>query len=176
MQNLISLIMILFSFSGIAQESIYDVTINDIKGNPINLNKFKGKYLLFVNVASECGFTPQYEGLEELYQKHKEDLVVIGLPCNQFGGQEPGSAKEIQQFCSKNYGISFLLTEKVEVKGEDKHTLYSWLTDKTLNGRSSSKVKWNFQKYIVSPKGELIDYFYSTTKPMGLKITSILKQ
>ena len=176
MKNLILLIMILFSFSGIAQESIYDVTINDINGNPIDLNKFKGKYLLFVNVASECGFTPQYEGLEELHQKHKEALLIIGLPCNQFGGQEPGTSKEIQQFCTKNYGVSFLLTEKIKVKGSGRHMLYSWLTDKKLNGQSSSLVKWNFQKYMLSPKGELIDYFYSTTKPMSPKITSIIKQ
>ena len=169
--------MSLFSFSiSNAQESIYDITINDINHNPINLNHFKGKHILFVNVASECGFTPQYQGLEELHQIYKDNLAIIGVPCNQFGSQEPGNAEEIQQFCSKNYGVSFLLTEKIEVKGEDKHMLYSWLTDKQLNGISSSSVKWNFQKYIVSPNGELVNYFYSTTRPMSPKITSILKQ
>ncbi|MEC9210010.1 MAG: glutathione peroxidase [Bacteroidota bacterium] len=165
-----------FSTSSNAKELIYDVIINDIKGNSIDLNEFKGKFILFVNVASECGFTQQYAGLEALHQKYKDDLVVIGVPCNQFGGQEPGTAQEIQKFCAKNYGVSFLLTEKIEVKGDGRHMLYSWLTDKKLNGKSNSSVKWNFQKYIVSPKGELIDYFYSTTKPMDLKITSILKQ
>ena len=176
MKNVILLIMILFSSFAIAQQSIYDVSINDIRGNPINLNKFRGKYILFVNVASECGFTPQYEDLQELHQKYNNNLVVIALPCNQFGGQEPGSKKEIQQFCVQNYGVSFLLTEKIDVKGVGQHKIYSWLTDKRLNGESNSSVKWNFQKYIVSPKGELIDYFYSITNPMSLKITSILMQ
>ena len=169
--------MSLFSFTTTnAQESIYDIEINDISGNPIDLKQFRGKHILFVNVASECGFTPQYAGLEELHQQFKENLVVIGLPCNQFGGQEPGTEKEVQQFCTKNFGVSFLLTEKIEVKGEGKHQLYNWLTDKKKNGKSSSSVKWNFQKYVVDEKGEFVNYFYSTTKPMSLKITSLLKQ
>jgi len=177
MKNLILIIMSLFTFNTTnAQESIYDIEINDISGNPIDLKQFSGKHILFVNVASECGFTPQYAGLEELHQQFKENLVVIGLPCNQFGGQEPGTEKEIQQFCAKNFGVSFLLTEKIEVKGEGKHQLYNWLTDKKKNGKSSSSVKWNFQKYIVDEKGEFVNYFYSTTKPMSLKITSLLKQ
>mgnify|MGYP001311248949 CR=1 FL=1 len=177
MKRLLLLITALFSTtSSIAQKVIYDVSINDISGELIDLNQFKGKYILFVNVASECGFTSQYEGLEKLYQKYKEHLVVIGLPCNQFGGQEPGTEKEIQQFCYKNYGVTFLLTEKLDVKGEYKHELYNWLTNKELNRKLSSSVRWNFQKYIVGPSGELVDYFYSTTKPMSQKITSILKQ
>lgn len=176
MRNLILLIMILLSSSTVAQESIYDIKLNDINNDPVDLGQFKGKYLLIVNVASKCGFTPQYEELEEIQRNYKEDLVVIGLPCNQFGGQEPGSSREIQEFCSSNYGISFLLTEKIKVKGEGQHKLYCWLTDKTLNGRSNSSVRWNFQKYLVSPKGELIDYFYSMTNPMSPKITSILEQ
>ena len=169
--------MVLFTFTtSNAQESIYDVAINDISGNPIYLNEFKGKHILFVNVASECGFTQQYAGLEELHQQFKDGLVVIGLPCNQFGGQEPGTEKEIQQFCAKNFGVSFLLTEKIEVKGEGKHPIYNWLTDKKKNGKSSSSVKWNFQKYVVDEKGEFVNYFYSTTKPLSQKITSLLKQ
>ena len=176
MKNLILLIMILLSSSTVAQESIYDIKLNDINNDPVDLGQFKGKYLLIVNVASKCGFTPQYEELEEMQRNYKEDLVVIGLPCNQFGGQEPGSSREIQEFCSSNYGISFLLTEKIKVKGEGQHKLYCWLTDKTLNGRSNSSVRWNFQKYLVSPKGELLDYFYSMTNPMSPKITSILEQ
>ena len=177
MKNLILLIMAIFTFStSNAQESIYDLAINDISGSPIDLNAFKGKHILFVNVASECGFTPQYAGLEELHQQFKEGLVVIGLPCNQFGQQEKGTEKEIQQFCTKNFGVSFLLTEKIEVKGEGKHPLYNWLTDKKINGKSSSSVKWNFQKYIVDGDGEFVNYFYSTTKPLSPKITSILKQ
>lgn len=167
--------MCLFTFNGEAQKSIYDIEINNINGNPIDLNQFRGKYLLFVNVASKCGFTKQYEGLEQLHQKYKEDLIIIGVPCNQFGSQEPGTEKEIKQFCTKQYGVSFLLTEKINVKGEDQHMLYQWLTNKKLNGNTNSTVKWNFQKYIVGKNGKLIQYFYSTTKPMSTKITSILK-
>jgi len=171
------LLMGLFSFStSSAQISIYDIAINDIGGKLIDLGAFKGKYILFVNAASECGFTPQYAGLEKLHKQFKDDLIVIGLPCNQFGGQEPAAEKEIQQFCTKNFGVSFLLTEKIEVKGEGQHPLYTWLTDKKLNGKSSSIVKWNFQKYIVDTKGEFVNYFYSTTKPMSRKITSIIQQ
>ncbi|MDC0204414.1 glutathione peroxidase [Flavobacteriales bacterium] len=169
--------MSLFSFTmSNSQTSIYDIAINDISGNPIDLNKFKGKHILFVNVASECGFTKQYAGLEQLHKQFKYNLIVIGLPCNQFGGQEPGSAKEIQQFCTKNFGVSFLLTEKIEVKGEKQHPLYSWLTNKEFNGKSNSIVKWNFQKYIVDDKGELLNFFFSTTKPMSQKIISLVKQ
>ena len=158
-----------------AQKSIYDIAINDISGNPIDLNEFKGKHILFVNVASECGFTSQYAGLEELHQLYKNDLIVIGLPCNQFGGQEPGAEKEIQQFCVKNFGVSFLMTEKIEVKGVNRHSLYNWLTEKKINGKSNSSVKWNFQKYIVNQNGDFVNFFYSTIKPMSTKITSILK-
>ena len=168
--------MVIFSFTNSdAQESIYDLAINDINGNLIDLNEFKGKHILFVNVASECGFTSQYAGLEELHQQYKNDLIVIGLPCNQFGGQEPGAEKEIQQFCTKNFGVSFLMTEKIDVKGKMKHPIYNWLTNKDVNGISSSSVKWNFQKYIVDGKGDFVNYFYSTTKPMSPKITSLLK-
>ena len=167
--------MCLFTFNGEAQKSIYDIEINNINGNPIDLNQFRGKYLLFVNVASKCGFTKQYEGLEQLHQKYREDLIIIGVPCNQFGSQEPGTEKEIKQFCTKQYGVSFLLTEKINVKGDGQHMLYQWLTNKKLNGNTNSTVKWNFQKYIVGKNGKLIQYFYSTTKPMSTKITSILK-
>ncbi len=159
-----------------AKTSIYDIAINDISGKSIDLGAFRGKYILFVNVASECGFTPQYAGLEELHQQYKNDLIVIGLPCNQFGEQEPEAEEEIQQFCTKNFGVSFLMTEKIEVKGDGQHPLYTWLCSKEKNGKLNSTVKWNFQKYLTDEKGEFVDYFYSTTKPMSIKITSILKQ
>lgn len=177
MKKFIVFILSLFvSTSSSAQESIFDIKINDINGSPINLNSFKGKYIMFVNVASKCGFTSQYTALENLYQKYRDDLVIIGLPCNQFGGQEPGSESEIKEFCLKNYGVSFYLSEKINVRGSNKHKIYKWLTDKNLNGRSSSSVKWNFQKYLVDRQGNLITYFYSTTDPMSTKITSILTQ
>lgn len=151
--------------------NIYDIKIDSLQGKPINLGDFKNKHILFVNVASKCGFTPQYKDLEKLHQQYKEDLVVIGVPCNQFGSQEPGSANEIEEFCEVNYGVTFLITEKVDVKGVNQHPLYSWLTSKDFNGKKSSSVKWNFQKYLVSPEGKLIDYYFSLTKPLSSKIT-----
>ena len=155
--------------------SVYNIKINDLDGNPINLEKFKGKYLLFVNVASKCGFTKQYADLQELYDLFIDNIMVIGVPCNQFGAQEPGSPDEIQTFCKKNYGVTFLMTEKISVKGNNQHPLYNWLTDKSLNGVKNSTVKWNFQKYIVDRDGNLIDYFYSMTRPLSSKITKIIK-
>lgn len=155
--------------------SIYDIKINSLQGKPINLKDFEGKHILFVNVASKCGFTPQYKGLEELHQKYKDKLVVIGVPCNQFGSQEPGSSEEIQEFCEVNYGVSFLITEKIDVKGQNQHPLYSWLTNKEFNSKKSSSVKWNFQKYLVDNNGKLIDYYFSITKPTSSKITKHIK-
>ena len=155
--------------------SIYNIKINNIDGSPIDLNTYRGKFILFVNVASECGFTGQYEDLQKLYDTYQDKLMVIGVPCNQFGGQEPGSAKTIQSFCKKNYGVTFLITEKVDVKGSNQHPLYKWLTSKTENGRKNSYVKWNFQKYLVDENGELIDYYYSITSPTSSKIKKHLK-
>lgn len=154
--------------------NIYNIEMNSLQNNPIQLSDFKGKHILFVNVASKCGFTPQYKDLEKLHQEYKNNLVVIGVPCNQFGKQEPGNADEIEEFCQVNYGVSFLITEKVDVKGANQHPLYTWLTSKDLNGKKSSSVKWNFQKYFISPEGEFIDYFFSITKPTSSKITKHL--
>lgn len=156
------------------RKSIYDVTINAIDGKPISLSEFKGKKILFVNVASECGFTKQYKELQKLSDSYSEELVVIGSPCNQFGKQEPGDASQIREFCELNFGVKFLLTEKLNVKGSKQHPLYKWLTSKDLNGKKSSTVKWNFQKYLVSDKGNLIDYYFSITNPMSSKITKHL--
>lgn len=154
---------------------IYNIEMNSLQNNPIHLSDFKGKHILFVNVASKCGFTPQYKELEKLHTTYKDKLVVIGVPCNQFGNQEPGSSTEIEEFCQVNYGISFLITEKVDVKGSNQHPLFTWLTKKDFNGKKNSSVKWNFQKYIVSPEGKLIDYYFSITKPLSSKITKHLK-
>ena len=156
-------------------KSIYTIEINSLNGNSIDLSSFKGKYILFVNVASECGFTSQYEDLQKLYEKYQDSLMIIGVPCNQFGGQEPGAAKEIQSFCQKNYGVTFLMTEKVDVKGNKQHPLYQWLTQKKLNGNTNSTIKWNFQKYLVDGKGELVNYYYSITNPLSTKITKQLE-
>ena len=155
--------------------NIYNIEINSLQNTPILLSDFKGKYILFVNVASKCGFTPQYKDLEELHKTYKDKIVVIGVPCNQFGKQEPGSSSEIEEFCEVNYGVSFLITEKIDVKGKNQHPLYTWLTSKKFNNKKSSSVKWNFQKYLVSPEGELIDYYFSITKPLSSKIIKHLK-
>ena len=155
--------------------NLYDIQINSLQGKPINFGHFKGKHILFVNVASKCGFTPQYKDLEKLYQEYQDDLMVIGVPCNQFGNQEPGSSDEIQEFCQVNYGVSFLITEKVDVKGRNQHPLYAWLTKKENNGKKSSTVRWNFQKYLVDSEGKLIDFYYSITKPTSSKITKHIK-
>lgn len=154
--------------------SIYQIKINNLQGKELTLSDFEGKKLLFVNVASKCGFTPQYEELQKLQENYKDSLVVIGVPCNQFGGQEPGNPDEIQEFCSINYGVTFPITEKINVKGSEKHPLYAFLTDKKLNGKKSSSVKWNFQKYLVDEHGNLVDYWYSLTKPNSKKITKYL--
>lgn len=149
--------------------SIYDynIQIKDIDGNKIDFNKFKGKKLLLVNVASKCGFTPQYEDLQKLNEKYKEKLTIVGLPCNQFKDQEPGTNAEIKNFCSLNYGVTFLITEKIDVKGENQHPIYQWLTNKSKNGLKDSSVKWNFQKYLLDENGRLIDFYYSITKPLS---------
>jgi glutathione peroxidase len=156
-------------------KQFYNIEISKLDGNTLDLNEFKGKYILIVNVASECGFTGQYKELEELYKTYHDKLMVIGVPCNQFGSQEPGNANQIQNFCKKNFGVSFILTEKINVKGSEQHKLYQWLTSKELNATFDSSVKWNFQKYLLSPKGQLIDVFYSITKPMSKKIIKHLK-
>jgi glutathione peroxidase len=153
-----------------ASKSLYDIKINSLQGKSLDLLSFKGKKVLFVNVASKCGFTPQYKDLQKLHDEYQDSLVVIGVPCNQFGKQEPGNSTEIEEFCEVNYGVSFLITEKVDVKGSEQHPLYNWLTKKIENGRKNSSVKWNFQKYLIDENGELIDYYFSITSPTSSKI------
>lgn len=155
--------------------SVYTIELNALNGNPVHLESFKGKKLLFVNVASKCGYTKQYAPLQKLQDTYKNQLVVIGCPCNQFGSQEPGNAGQIQKFCEQNYGVSFLMTEKLEVKGKEQHPLYQWLTRKDKNGQKNSTVKWNFQKYLVDENGKLLEVFESSVDPMSQKISDFLK-
>ena len=170
----------LFSFNNTKLKSTlpnifpYESSIKSIDGTSIALENFKGKKILFVNVASKCGFTKQYESLEKLSKRYKKDLVVIGCPSNQFGQQEPGTHQEIIEFCKRNYGVTFLMTEKIKVKGDNIHPIYNWLTSSELNGVFDSSVKWNFQKYFINKKGHLVDYFYSTTDPLSPKITNLI--
>lgn len=147
--------------------SFYDLSIRSLDGqSDIRMSDYKGKYVVIVNTASECGYTPQYKDLQEFHSKYKDSqIVVIGCPCNQFGGQEPGSPEQIGAFCQKNYGVDFTLTEKIDVKGSQQHPLYKWLTSKALNGAGDFEVKWNFNKFIINPEGKLIQYFNSSVKP-----------
>ena len=167
-----SLITVFFSSDS---SLFFDLKYKDIDGEEVSMNSYKGKYVLIVNVASECGFTPQYKDLEALYQSKKDSLVIVGFPCNQFGGQEPGSEDDIQSFCQKNYGVSFPLASKIEVKGDGQHEVYKWLTNKEMNGVESSSVKWNFHKYLIGPDGKYLASFGSKVKPMDEKILSLIK-
>ncbi len=162
--------------ASIHYHSIYTIPINRIDGNPIDLSICQGKKILFVNVASKCGFTKQYKDLQALYDRYQDRLMVIGVPCNQFGKQESGTITEIQSFCERNYGVTFLITEKINVKGASQHPLYTWLTKKEYNGKKNSNVQWNFQKYLVDETGKLIDYYFSMTNPMSSKITKHLEE
>jgi len=156
-------------------ESIYNIKIMQLdEKTALDLSQYKGKKILFVNTASECGFTPQYEDLQKLQDKYPEKLVVIGSPCNQFGGQEPGNSDQIATFCKKNFGVTFMLTQKLDVKGENQHPLFQWLTSKSKNGVLDSEVKWNFNKFLVDENGKLVAYFASTTGPMSSDITKLI--
>lgn len=157
-------------------KTVYDFAINDIKGQPLNLAQYKGKKLLLVNTASACGLTPQYKQLEELHLHYKDKVQVIGLPCNDFGAQEPGSADEIVQFCEVNYGVSFPLTEKVVILGENPHPLYAYLTHKAENGHSDSEVKWNFQKYLIGEDGNLLQVFSPMVEPLSEEILNAIEK
>lgn len=155
--------------------SFHQFDIDALSGGTLNMANFEGKYILCVNVASKCGYTPQYGPLQELYNKHQDKLVVIGFPCNQFGGQEPGAADEIAAFCEKNYGVSFPMTEKIDVKGDKQHPIYHWLTQKEQNGVDDANVNWNFNKFLISPEGNWLAHFSSSTDPLGEEIMSYLK-
>lgn len=149
-------------------ESIYDFKINSLDGNEIDFARYKGKTLLIVNVASECGFTPQYADLQKLHKEYGDKVVVLGFPSNNFGGQEPGSHQEIAAFCQKNYGVEFQMFEKISVKGEDQHPLYQW-----LKNRTGEEPTWNFCKYLVKPDGT-VKFFASKVKPLDQEIISAL--
>jgi glutathione peroxidase len=158
----------------IMQKSIYDFKMKDINGNEVDFSQFKGKKLLLVNVASKCGYTPQYEDLQKLHEMHGDKVVIIGFPANNFGGQEPGTNEDIKQFCSENYGVTFTLMDKISVKGADKDPLYRWLSDKDLNGWNDKEPSWNFCKYFINDKGELVKFFPSSVKPTDEDILKLI--
>lgn len=155
--------------------NIHDITVKDINMNDVKLSEYKGKVLLIVNVASKCGFTKQYDGLQEIYEKYKDQgFEILGFPCNDFGGQEPGSNEEIAEFCSLNFNVTFPMFDKVKVLGDEKHPLFSILTDNSITG--TSNIKWNFEKFIIDKEGNVVDRFRSMTKPKGKKITSLIEK
>lgn len=155
--------------------SFYELSYTDIDGKPVKMSDYKGKYILCVNVASKCGNTPQYAGLQSLYEKHKDKLVIIGFPCNQFLGQEPGSENDIEEFCTKNYGVTFPLASKMDVKGKDQHPIYTWLTSKSLNGVADASVGWNFHKFIIGKNGEWLASIGNRVDPLSKEIEDYLK-
>lgn len=154
--------------------SIYDFKVQGLTGGEIDFQDFKGKKILIVNTASECGFTPQYADLEEIYKKYGNKLVVVGFPANNFGGQEPGSDAEIKTFCEKNYGVSFPMASKVSVKGDDIAPIFSYLTSKEQNGVKDTTIEWNFTKFLLDENGKLIESFESKVRPTDEKITNLL--
>lgn len=148
---------------------IYNFQVETLNGGTQDFSEYQGKVLLIVNTASKCGFTPQFEGLEKLYQQYKDQgLVVIGFPCNQFGSQEPGDADEIGVFCQKNYGVSFPMMAKVDVNGKDSHPVYEWLK-KQQGGFLTDGIKWNFTKFLINKEGIVVKRYASTTKPEALE-------
>jgi glutathione peroxidase len=156
--------------------SFYDFKLKSINGEEIDFSVYKGKKVLLVNVASKCGYTPQYEDLQALHEKYGDKLVVLGFPANNFGGQEPGSNEEIIEFCESKFGVTFTMFEKISVKGFDKHPLYRWLSDKNLNGWNDQEPTWNFCKYLVNEKGELVKFYPSSVKPLDSKLLNDIAQ
>jgi glutathione peroxidase len=152
-----------------AKGSIYDFEANKLSGEKIKLNEFEGKTLVVVNTASKCGLTPQYEGLESMYQKYKDKgLVILGFPCNQFGKQEKGDSDEIQEFCQVNYGVSFPMFEKIEVNGKNAHPIYKYLKSE-LGGWFGNNIKWNFTKFVIDKNGKPLKRYAPTTSPQAME-------
>jgi glutathione peroxidase len=157
--------------------SIYDVPIHRLDGEPADLHDYEGKAVLVVNVASKCGLTPQYTGLEKLHEQYKDrGFAVLGVPCNQFGGQEPGSAEEIETFCSTSYGVTFPMTEKIEVNGDDRHPLYQQLVDVPDAAGHTGDIRWNFEKFVIAPGGEIVARFNPTVEPDADEVVQTIEK
>lgn len=170
-------VTVIISLSSLfAQSNFHDFTVKDIDGNEFAMSQFKGKKVMLVNVASKCGLTPQYEALEKLYKEYKsKDFVIVAFPANNFLKQEPGTDAEIKEFCSVNFGVTFPMMSKISVKGDNIHALYQWATQKEKNGLIDSKVKWNFQKYLIDEKGKLVKQLDPGTKPYDAEIVNWIK-
>jgi glutathione peroxidase len=172
---MIKLLLIAMTIFAAGPANVYQFKVPSIDGATIDFSKFKGKKILIVNTASKCGYTPQYAELEKLHKAYGSKLAIIGFPANNFGGQEPGSNAEINDFCQKNYGVSFTMAEKVSVKGEDIHPLFKWLTSKSDNGVMDAEIKWNFTKFLLDEKGKLLAVYPSKVSPMSEEITKQLQ-
>ncbi len=160
-----------------AEKTVYDFTLNSIDGQPAPLAAYKGKVVLLVNVASKCGYTPQYSALESTYEKYKDrGFVIVGIPANNFGAQEPGSNQEIKTFCSSKYHVTFPMMAKVSVKGDDITPLYQFLTDKSSNPQSGGEIKWNFTKFLIGPDGRVITRFEPEITPDSPQVTSAIEE
>ena len=156
-----------------AKETIYQFKVEDLSGDSFDFSTLKGKKILVVNTASECGLTPQYEQLQEIYEKYKDkNFVIVGFPANNFGAQEPGTNQQIATFCQKNYGVTFPMMAKISVKGSDMHPVYQFLTQKVKNGLEDSEVQWNFQKYLINENGELVKVVSPRTLPTDAEIVN----
>ena len=162
--------------SKIQSASFYTLQAVSIEGETISMDKYKGKKIIILNVASKCGYTPQYADWQAYYEKNKDNVVVLGFPCNQFLSQEPGSASEIETFCQKNYGVTFQMFDKVDVKGDQQSPVYKWLTDSTLNGWNNDVPSWNFCKYLIDENGKLTHFFASKIKPDSPEFLDAIKK
>ncbi|HLK67899.1 MAG TPA: glutathione peroxidase [Bryobacteraceae bacterium] len=168
---------ILMTASLFGASNVLEFTLNSIDGKPAPLSEYKGKVVLIVNVASNCGFTPQYEGLEAVYRKYKDQgFVVLGFPANNFGGQEPGTNEEIKTFCTRKYSVTFPMYSKISVKGDDKAPLYQFLTDKQAHPETGGEIKWNFTKFLVGKDGKVIARFESPVKPESPEVTAAIEK
>ena len=159
------------------QTSLSDFTVKDIDGKDFNMSSLKGKKVLIVNVASKCGLTPQYEKLQQLYEKYKDNnFVIVGFPANDFGAQEPGTNEEIKEFCTRNYNVSFPVMSKIEVTGDNKAPIYKWLTEKSENKKADSEVQWNFQKFMIDENGDWVDFVPPGEDPFCDKIVKWIEE
>jgi glutathione peroxidase len=177
MRKLIWALLFLGTVAMAGEKSIYDFTLNSIDGQSTPLSRFQGKVVLVVNVASRCGFTPQYAALEKIYEKYQDrGLVIVGFPANNFGGQEPGSNQEIKTFCSTKYNVTFPMMAKVSVKGDDQTPLYQFLTDKTANPQTGGEIKWNFTKFLIGPDGRPVARFEPNVTPDDPQVATAIEK
>lgn len=177
MRKLVWAFLLIGAVAVAGEKSVYDFTLNSIEGEPTSLAKFRGKVVLLVNVASRCGFTPQYSALEKVYETFKErNFVIVGIPANNFGGQEPGSNQEIKTFCSTKYNVTFPMMAKVSVKGDDKTPLYQFLTDKSANPQTGGEIQWNFTKFLIGPDGRAVARFEPQVTPDDPQVTSAIEK